>query len=91
VLTPDELRRLLDAVKGERFEDVFLSLRSGRLADWVRRWRYEDIERPTPPPLSPTPNGGPITWCIDRPVRLVANDIILRRLLVLSTQGHNKA
>jgi integrase len=23
VLTPDELRRLLDAVKGERFEDVF--------------------------------------------------------------------
>ena len=34
MLTPDELRRLLDAVKCERFEDVFLSLRSGRLADW---------------------------------------------------------
>ena len=46
MLTPDELRRLLDAVKGERFEDVlYLCTPVGsRIGETL-----------TPPTLSPTP------------------------------------
>jgi hypothetical protein len=46
VLTPDELRRLLDAVKGERFEDVLYLCTPGgsRIGETL-----------TPPTLSPTP------------------------------------
>jgi integrase len=45
VLTPDEVRRLLDAVKGERFEGVYvLAATCGLRIGEILALRYEDID-----------------------------------------------
>jgi hypothetical protein len=48
VLTPDELRRLLDAVKGERFEDVlyFCTPVGSRIGETLALRGYREADAP---------------------------------------------
>src|SRR5919107_238009 len=57
--------------------------------------RIEQLRRPTPPPTPPTPEKRTDLSCLSRPVRFVANDTILLRLLhnghPRMCQGRSKA